>query len=278
MSGRRAQGPTPRASLEELVRLACHTDPAQPPSRPRRAALVPRAALALGVCLIVLALVLAARTMLTAPAGRTGSSQAEKGPEQQIQASVPASATASAPGGLNLAPADPASPGAGPRQLVVHVAGAVAAPGVVVLQPGARVANAIDAAGGATADADTDQLNLARPLSDGEQVRVPRAGEDVSTWAQQPAGAGAGRAGTTAGGQTGEQQAGSPDHQADGLINLNTAEAAALENLPGIGPALAERIVSHREAHGPFTAVEDLLNVPGIGRAKLEALRERATV
>ncbi len=250
------------------MRLACRTEDEASQVRPRRAALLPRAALALGVCLIVLALGLAARTVLTAPTG-----QDRTPPGLRTQAAV--SAPSPAPGAQSLAPADPASPDGGPAQVVVHVAGAVAVPGVVVLRPGARVADAIDAAGGAAADADTDQLNLARPLSDGEQVRVPRAGEDASAWAQQPAGSGTAQA---AGGQGGGDPAGAQGGQDGGLINLNTADAAALEELPGIGPALAERIVSHRGSHGPFATVEDLLDVPGIGQAKLEALRERATV
>ncbi|EEH66912.1 comEA protein [Actinomyces urogenitalis DSM 15434] len=253
--------------MEELVRLACRTEDEASQIRPRRAALLPRVALALGVCLIALTLVLAARTMLTAPTGQ----EAPLG--RRAQSPVPTSSLA--PGDQDLVPVDPASPDSGPAQVVVHVAGAVAVPGVVVLRPGARVADAIDAAGGPAADADTDQLNLARPLADGEQVRVPRAGEDTSTWAQQPAGSGSGQA--TAG-QTDGQPAHSQGAQAGGLINLNTADAAALEDLPGIGPALAERIVSHRESHGPFATVEDLLDVPGIGQAKLEALRDRATV
>ena len=168
------------------MRLACRTEDEASQIRPRRAALLPRVALALGVCLIALALVLAARTMLTAPTGQ----EAPLG--RRAQSPVPTSSLP--PGDQDLVPVDPASPDSGPAQVVVHVAGAVAVPGVVVLRPGARVADAIDAAGGPAADADTDQLNLARPLADGEQVRVPRAGEDTSTWAQQPAGSGSGQA------------------------------------------------------------------------------------
>jgi len=150
------------------VRLACRTEDEASQIRPRRAALLPRVALALGVCLIALALVLAARTMLTAPTGQ----EAPLG--RRAQSPVPTSSLP--PGDQDLVPVDPASPDSGPAQVVVHVAGAVAVPGVVVLRPGARVADAIDAAGGPAADADTDQLNLARPLADGEQVRVPRGG------------------------------------------------------------------------------------------------------
>lgn len=167
------------------MRLACRTEDEASQIRPRRAALLPRVALALGVCLIALTLVLAARTMLTAPTGQ----EAPLG--RRAQSPVPTSSLA--PGDQDLVPVDPASPDSGPAQVVVHVAGAVAVPGVVVLRPGARVADAIDAAGGPAADADTDQLNLARPLADGEQVRVPRAGRTPQPGRSNLPAAGAGR-------------------------------------------------------------------------------------
>jgi len=131
--------------------------------------------------------------------------------------------------------------------LVVDVAGAVAAPGLQELPMGARVADAIDAAGGASADAVLDALNLARKVSDGEQILVPHQGEE-------------------------HEAAGS------GLINLNRASAQELEQLPGVGPVLAERIVADREANGPFTSVEDLDRVPGVGAAIVGALDGIATV
>ncbi|WP_257210874.1 helix-hairpin-helix domain-containing protein [Actinomyces ruminis] len=155
-------------------------------------------------------------------------------------------------------------------EVVVHVAGAVTSPGVVVLPAGARVVDAITAAGGALPDADTDQLNLARVLSDGEQVRVPHQGEDASSWnpddGTEPAGA------STAAGS------GGTGISTDGHININTATAAELEGLTGIGPTLAQRIVDYRTEHGPFSSIEDLTAVSGIGAAKLESLRDEATV
>lgn len=134
----------------------------------------------------------------------------------------------------------------------VHVAGAVVAPGLYRLDAGARVVDVIAAAGGFVDDADRAAVNLARPLSDGEQLVVPRVGEEV------PSG------GTGASG--------------DGRINLNTASAAELESLPRIGPAMAQRILDWRDANGRFTSVEDLLAVPGIGDKMLEALRDVVTV
>ena len=149
-------------------------------------------------------------------------------------------------------PVAPASPTA-VAGVVVDVVGAVAAPGVVRLAQGSRVVDAIAAAGGTTADAQVSALNLARILVDGEQIAVPRPGE-------QPAGADA--AVSTAG---------------DDLVDLNTADATALDGLPGIGPVLADRIVAHRE-DGPFTTVDELADVAGIGPTLLERLRDLVRV
>jgi competence protein ComEA len=128
----------------------------------------------------------------------------------------------------------------------VHVSGAVLVPGMIEVPSGSRVADAVAAAGGALPDADLTMLNLAAPVGDGQHLVVPVAG------------AGNGAAGSSA----------------DDRVRINTAGVADLERLPGVGPVLAERIVRHREAYGPFGAVEDLLDVPGIGEAKLAALRE----
>jgi len=143
-------------------------------------------------------------------------------------------------------------------------------PGVVTLGEGSRVNDAIGAAGGVSPDADTQQLNLARVLTDGEQIRVPRIGEVLPDPAPQPGAAVNPGTGTA----PGKPAAGS----ASGMVNINTASASDLEKLPGIGPALAQRIVEYRDSHGPFASVDALTDVPGIGKAKLEALREQATV
>ena len=136
--------------------------------------------------------------------------------------------------------------------LFVHVSGAVRAPGLYRLDDGARVVDAIAAAGGFADGAAEDAVNLARTLTDGEQLVVPVVGA-------QPA--------ATA--------AGAPR---DGRVNLNTADAAALDTLPRIGPALAARIVAWREQNGRFTSVDDLLAVPGIGDKMLESLRDLVAV
>ncbi|HUX71684.1 MAG TPA: helix-hairpin-helix domain-containing protein [Cellulomonadaceae bacterium] len=138
--------------------------------------------------------------------------------------------------------------------VVVHVVGQVASPGVVRLPPGARVTDAIAAAGGATADADLSVVNLARVLVDGEQVLVPRPGET-----------------SIAPGQGAAVAAGAP-------LDLNAATLAELDALPGIGPVLAQRILDWRAAHGRFTDVEELAEVSGIGPSALSRLRDRVRV
>lgn len=137
-------------------------------------------------------------------------------------------------------------------EIYVHILGQVARPGLYALSDGARAVDAVAAAGGFTAQADAAGINLARFLSDGEQIVVPAVGEI-------PAGAAPGVGG-------------------DGRVNLNTADAAALDTLPGIGPATAAKILAWREQNGRFESVEDLLDVGGIGQAKLDALRDLVTV
>ena len=259
------------------MRVACSTDPLDPVIRPRRLALAPRAAMVFGALLLVLGLGLALRAVLTAPDGASGAASptatgppaaavdpAATGPPGSAAAPGPADPAATGPGA-----ADPAGAPAG--RIVVHVVGAVVSPGVVVLDDGARVADAIAAAGGAASDADTEQLNLARVLGDGEQVRVPHAGEQLVAPDPGPSPPGGASGGGAAGASGGSTPGG-------GVVNINTAGAAELEALPGIGPALAARIVEYRDGHGPFASVDDLTDVPGIGPAKLEALRSQATV
>src|SRR5665811_1865749 len=139
-------------------------------------------------------------------------------------------------------------------EVVVHVVGQVLQPGLVHLPAGARLADAIDAAGGADPEADLAAINLARVLTDGEQVVVPRPGE-------QPQSAGAAGA-----------------DGADRAIDLNTAATADLDTLPGIGPVLAQRIVDWRTEHGAFTAVDELAEVRGIGSSVLEGMRDLVRV
>jgi competence protein ComEA len=155
------------------------------------------------------------------------------------------SSAVSSPGSSSGAAATAAS-----GVVLVHAAGAVMEPGVYSLPAGSRVADLVDAAGGPAPDADLDQLNLAAPLVDGERVYVPRAGETVV----------AASSGTVA-------------DDAAGPLDLNAATLEELDELPGIGPATARAIIDERERRGGFRSVDELLDVRGIGPAKLEDLR-----
>jgi competence protein ComEA len=133
------------------------------------------------------------------------------------------------------------------QKLVVHVAGAVRRPGLYRLTEGKRVADAVARAGGATAPADTTAINLAAPLADGMQVIVP------------------------------SRVAGAAGSSAAGRVSLSSASAAELDELPGVGPVTAQKIVDYRTAHGGFRSVDDLDAIPGIGPARIEQLRDVAT-
>ncbi len=141
-------------------------------------------------------------------------------------------------------------------QVTVHVVGAVHAPGVVHLPAGSRVDAVITAAGGATPAAVLAGVNLARVVTDGEQIVVPDASTPVASAVAPAPGAPAGTSALP-------------------IVNLNTADAAALESLPGVGPALAARIIDWRSTNGPFTSIEELLQVSGIGAKTLDGFRDR---
>jgi competence protein ComEA len=202
---------------------------------------------------------------LPAPVGTSGT-----GPR-----TAPVGAAGSSTGGSSTA--DPATgASAVSTTSVVDVVGAVRKPGVVHLPPGARVADAITAAGGANARADLDQVNLARPVVDGEQLRVPRAGEVLAS-TPAPSGGSAPAPGPGSGTASGATTSGdgSPATGADTPVDLNTADANALDALPGVGPVIAQRIVDWRTQHGRFTSVDQLEEVSGIGPALLAKVRDR---
>jgi competence protein ComEA len=140
--------------------------------------------------------------------------------------------------------------------IYVHILGQVNDPGLYALHDGDRAVDVVAAAGGLTPAADPAALNLARFLSDGEQIIVPAVGETI------PA---AGIAGGAAGGATG------------GKVNINTADESTLETLPRVGPAMAARILAWRAANGRFTAIEDLMSVSGIGEKTFEGLKDLVT-
>ena len=133
--------------------------------------------------------------------------------------------------------------------ITVHVSGEVAAPGLVELTTTGRVADAVAAAGGTTRSADLSRVNLAAPVDDGQQIVIPHLAEQAAN-----------------------------GEMVDGRIRINTATVGELEQLPGVGPVLAARIAAYREENGQFAVVEDLLDVPGIGERKLEALRDAVAI
>jgi competence protein ComEA len=145
------------------------------------------------------------------------------------------------------------------QPVYVHVCGAVLKPGVIRLKPGARVYEALQKAGGSLQDADLTQVNLAKLVEDGEQIYLPRKGEIIRT-------------GNIAARKKGGRKA-DVKPKLTGPLNLNLASQIQLESLPGIGPALAERIVTYRKEHGLFRSYEELDNVNGIGKSMLEKLR-----
>lgn len=233
----------------------------------RRWVLRPRTAV---VALVVVLLLAAGVVLLRSPAGgvtevapldATSAGGPAAGPDAEAGALSGAGATtddgAAEPAGAGVVGGGTEAEGAPSGGVVVHVVGQVATPGLVTVPADARVADALEAAGGATAEADLAALNLARTVTDGEQIVVPRPGEAVPAAGSAPP-----AAGTTAG----------------AAVDLNAADAAALDALPGIGPVLAERIVAWREENGPFTTVDELGEVSGIGPAVLADVRDLVRV
>lgn len=153
--------------------------------------------------------------------------------------------------------------------LIVSVVGLVGRPGVVEVPAGARVVEAVDRAGGLLPEANPASVNLAAPLVDGQQIVV---GTDPLPASDMAGGIGGADADS---GNSGES--GASADAAGGKININTASATELEELPGIGPATAKKIIDFREKNGPFASIDALEEVPGIGPAKVEALRDAAT-
>ena len=228
--------PAPLTEQEQTAALSALAPSARAPT--------PRIRLGIGAAIVLFILALLAAVAITAFGG--------SGVDETVPLAGPESSTGP--------PATPDAAAGGVR-IYVHVLGAVGSAGLYELAEGSRVIDVIAAAGGFTDDADPAGVNLARPLADGEQLRVPRVGEVPAPPPPQPGGA----SGALAGGA------------ASGPVSLNSATLAELETLPRIGPALAQRILDWREANGGFATIEDLRNVTGIGQKTFDGLKDHVT-
>lgn len=211
---------------------------------------IPRPVIA-GVALAALVVVVLAVSSAASAIGIVG----DAGFTLEKNAEDPAASQASDGGGEDGATDEGGEQGA----IVVHVTGSVASPGVYELAQGARVQAAVDAAGGFADGADVSAVNCARVAQDGEQIFVPSI--DAS-----PAGA------TDVGGEGGASEGSATGGGESAKVNINRADAAELDTLPGVGPSTAEKIIADREANGPFATIEDIKRVSGIGDKKYEQL------
>lgn len=154
---------------------------------------------------------------------------------------------------------------AGDQEMItVHITGEVNYSGVVILKEGDRVVDAIEAAGGETAEADLNKLNLAYILNDGEKIYIPNKNQTSENEEYITSGIGEGTTNT--------------NNRATSKININSATAEELTQLPGVGEATANKIISYRQENGKFQNIEDLKNVPGIGNSKFENIKELISV
>lgn len=284
--------------MQDFIRVAYSGDHEQV-ERPYRVAMGAKAALWGGITLIALGLLIAAwqlfitgpesgRVQTGAKAATTRAQSLGMAKSAAVAASAQASARSPAPasgvgnGGAGLASsAGPASSGgatsggdaASSGQIVVDVDGAVAHPGLYKLPPDSRVQAALAAAGGLSPQADVHRINRAAKLHDGQKLYVLSQGESGPPQAASGGQSCEGQSCTSAEGGV----AGS-DPEGQGLVNINTANATQLTQLPGVGPAIAQKIIDYRTANGPFTSVDDLTKVPGIGAAKLAQIKSHARV
>lgn len=303
-------GTRQKRAMQDFIRVAYSGDHEQV-ERPYRVAMGAKAALWGGITLIALGLLIAAwQLFITGPEpgrAQTGAKAATTRAQSLVTAKsatvaasaqasarspAPASGTGSGEAGLassagsgssdGPASADgPASSGgarsggdaAGSEQIVVDVDGAVAHPGLYKLPPGSRVQAALAAAGGLSPQADAHRINRAAKLHDGQKLYVLSQGENAPPQAASGGQSCEGQSCTSADGA----DAGS-DAEGQGLVNINTANATQLTQLPGVGPAIAQKIIDYRTANGPFSSVDGLTKVPGIGAAKLAQIKSHARI
>ena len=152
-------------------------------------------------------------------------------------------------------------------EIAVHITGEVKKQGLIYLKEGARVADAIEKAGGETKNADLSQINLAYVLQDGQKIYVPNKNEKISQYITG-----------NSGNNNTEENNNSNLNKEDTKVNINTANQNELDSLPGIGPSIAQKIIDYREENGKFKNIEELQNVKGIGDAKYEEIKDRVTV
>lgn len=245
---------TPTGEIDARELLGDDLGPAGRTPRARvRVAMAERPALAYAVVAVVAAALAAGLTWISRPAAEPVDGAAAP---TKIASVDEAGSGAAAPTG----PAEPASSTPTPTTIVVSVVGSVTTPGLVTLAEGARVSDAIDAAGGALPGTDLSTINLARKVSDGEQIAVGVPGAADAAGPADPSASG-GAAGASA-----------------GKVNVNSASAEELATLPGIGPVLAQGIIDFRETNGPFGSVDELTEVSGIGPAVLAKIKDLVTV
>lgn len=147
-------------------------------------------------------------------------------------------------------------------EIAVHVTGEVKNQGLIYVKQGARVADAIEKAGGETSEADLSQINLAYILEDGQKIYIPNKNEKISQYITK---------------NNGNNENNNTDKE-DKKVNINTASQSELDELPGIGPSTAQKIIEYREENGNFEKIEDVQNVKGIGDAKFEEIKDKITV
>ena len=240
------------AALTKAVYDSAVSDDDDPPE-PTSARLLPggTTVAALLIVLVALAGIGVWRNARAADEAHASEQAAEQSAERQAEETTRQDPETAPEGNAPSRPASHASPGPpGPAgQVIVYVSGAVATPGVLTLPASSRVIDAITAAGGALEDADLDAINLARPVVDGEHIRVAALGQSPP-----------------------EPSAGAESTQS-ACVRLDTASATDLQTLPGIGPALAQRIIDYRATHPHIPSVDALDEVPGIGHALIEKIR-----
>jgi len=256
---RGAHRSSPSPAARRLTRDGARLADWAPPGSPRRRAL------SAAVAVVLLLVAVPAWQVVRRPAAAedTLPRVASTTPVPDASTDLGGGAPVSDPAKANAtAAAAPAS-----SSLVVHVVGAVVRPGIVRLESGARVVDAVDAAGGLAPGADVDRVNLAAVLADGQRVVIPLVGQVPPV-----------EVGPSNGAAAGSSSSGGDQPSPIAPVDLNTATAEQLDTLPGVGPATAAAIIAHRGESGPFASVDELLDVRGIGEARLESLRDLVTV